>query len=216
LALATKTRVWLTVAGILLFIAVILVSFVNRIQQPRVMTLTEMQINGLYIFDTPRDPGAFTLLDHRGAPFTKESLEGDWTLLFFGFTHCPDICPTTMSFLAKLKKELETTEAADTQVVMVTVDPARDTPEVLADYVPYFDATFTGVTGDFIKILSFARSFNAPFRKVTAPDGTYELDHSANVVLINPRGDYHGFFKAPLDLAKAKVTYRSARYLWED
>ena len=216
MALATKTRVWLTVAGILLFIAVILVSFVNRIQQPRVMTLTEMQINGLYIFDTPRDPGAFTLLDHRGAPFTKESLKGDWTLLFFGFTHCPDICPTTMSFLAKLKKELETTEAADTQVVMVTVDPARDTPEVLAAYVPYFDATFTGVTGDFIKILSFARGFNAPFRKVTAPDGTYELDHSANVVLINPRGDYHGFFKAPLDLAKAKVTYRSARYLWED
>ena len=216
MALATKTRVWLTVEGILLFIAVILVSFVNRIQQPRVMTLTEMQINGLYIFDTPRDPGAFTLLDHRGAPFTKESLKGDWTLLFFGFTHCPDICPTTMSFLAKLKKELATTEAADTQVVMLTVDPARDTPEVLAAYVPYFDATFTGVTGDFIKILSFARNFNAPFRKVTAPDGTYELDHSANVVLINPRGDYHGFFKAPLDLAKAKVTYRSARYLWED
>ena len=144
MALATKTRVWLTVVGILLFIAVILVSFVNRIQQPRVMTLTEMQINGLYIFDTPRDPGAFTLLDHRGAPFTKESLKGDWTLLFFGFTHCPDICPTTMSFLAKLKKELETTEAADTQVVMVTVDPARDTPEVLAAYVPYFDASKYG------------------------------------------------------------------------
>ena len=216
MALATKTRVWFTVAGILLFIAVILLSFVNRIQQPRVMSSTEMQINGLYVFDTPRDPGAFTLIDHKGEPFTKDSLTGQWTLLFFGFTHCPDICPTTLSFLAKLKQELATTEAADTQVVMVTVDPARDTPEVLAAYIPYFDPEFTGVTGDFIKILSFARSFNAPFRKVTAADGTYELDHSANVVLVNPRGDYHGFFKAPLDLAKVKVTYRSARYLWED
>ncbi len=216
MALATKTRVWFTVAGILLFIAVILLSFVNRIQQPRVMSSTEMQINGLYVFDTPRDPGAFTLIDHKGESFTKESLKGQWTLLFFGFTHCPDICPTTLSFLAKLKQELATTEAADTQVVMVTVDPARDTPEVLAAYIPYFDPEFTGVTGDFIKILSFARSFNAPFRKVTAADGTYELDHSANVVLVNPRGDYHGFFKAPLDLAKVKVTYRSARYLWED
>ena len=216
MALATKTRVWFTVAGILLFIAVILLSFVNRIQQPRVMSSTAMQINGLYVFDTPRDPGAFTLIDHKGESFTKEALKGQWTLLFFGFTHCPDICPTTLSFLAKLKQELATTEAADTQVVMVTVDPARDTPEVLAAYIPYFDPEFTGVTGDFIKILSFARSFNAPFRKVTAADGTYELDHSANVVLVNPRGDYHGFFKAPLDLAKVKVTYRSARYLWED
>ena len=216
MALATKTRVWFTVAGILLFIAVILLSFVNRIQQPRVMSATEMQIIGLYVFDTPRDPGDFTLIDHWGEPFTKEALKGHWTLLFFGFTHCPDICPTTLSFLAKLKQELATTEAADTQVVMVTVDPARDTPEVLAAYIPYFDPEFTGVTGDFIKILSFARSFNAPFRKVTAADGTYELDHSANVVLVNPRGDYHGFFKAPLDLAKVKVTYRSARYLWED
>jgi protein SCO1/2 len=216
LALATKTRVWFTVAGILLFIAIILLSFVNRIQQPRVMSATEMQINGLYVFDTPRDPGDFTLIDHRGEPFTKEALKGHWTLLFFGFTHCPDICPTTLSFLAKLQQELATTEAADTQVVMVTVDHARDTPEVLAAYIPYFDPEFTGVTGDFIKILSFARSFNAPFRKVTAADGSYELDHSANVVLVNPRGDYHGFFKAPLDLAKVKVTYRSARYLWED
>ena len=216
MALATKTRVWFTVAGILLFIAIILLSFVNRIQQPRVMSATEMQINGLYVFDTPRDPGDFTLVDHRGEPFTKEALKGHWTLLFFGFTHCPDICPTTLSFLAKLQQELATTEAADTQVVMVTVDPARDTPEVLAAYIPYFDPEFTGVTGDFIKILSFARSFNAPFRKVTAADGSYELDHSANVVLVNPRGDYHGFFKAPLDLAKVKVTYRSARYLWVD
>ena len=80
MALATKTRVWLTVAGILLFIAVILLSFVNRIQQPRVMTLTEMQINGLYVFDTPRDPGGFALVDQDGAAFTKENFKGHWTM----------------------------------------------------------------------------------------------------------------------------------------
>lgn len=136
-------------------------------------------------------------------------------MLFFGFTHCPDICPTTMSFLADLHRQLESTEAADTRVVMVTVDPARDTPEVLASYVPYFHPDFVGVTGEFMEIMGFARTFNAPFRKVTAEDGSYQVDHSANVVLINPRGDYHGFFRAPLDLAKMKVTFRSARYLWE-
>ncbi|MGD2007153.1 MAG: SCO family protein [Cellvibrionales bacterium] len=213
--MTTQTRVWLTVGAILLFIVVILVSFVNRIQQPRIMSASEMQANGLYAFETPRDFGDFQLVDHRGDPFTPNALEGRWTLLFFGFTHCPDICPTTMSFLARLVEQLDGTEAANTQVVLVTVDPARDTPETLADYVPYFDPDFLGVTGEFIEILGFARSLNAPFRKVTADDGSYQVDHSANVMLINPRGHFHGFFKAPLDLAKVKVTYRSARYLWE-
>lgn len=213
--MTTQTRVWLTVGAILLFIVVILVSFVNRIQQPRIMSASEMQANGLYAFETPRDFGDFQLVDHRGDPFTPNALEGQWTLLFFGFTHCPDICPTTLSFLARLVEQLDGTEAANTQVVLVTVDPARDTPETLAEYVPYFDPDFVGVTGEFIEILGFARSLNAPFRKVTADDGSYQVDHSANVMLINPRGHFHGFFKAPLDLAKVKVTYRSARYLWE-
>lgn len=213
--MTTQTRVWLTVGAILLFIVVILVSFVNRIQQPRIMSASEMQANGLYAFETPRDFGDFQLVDHRGDPFTPTALEGRWTLLFFGFTHCPDICPTTLSFLARLVEQLDGTEAANTQVVLVTVDPARDTPETLAEYVPYFDPDFLGVTGEFIEILGFARSLNAPFRKVTADDGSYQVDHSANVMLINPRGHFHGFFKAPLDLAKVKVTYRSARYLWE-
>lgn len=208
-------RIWLTVGLVILFIAIVLASFINRVQQPRVMSQGEMRANGLFLFETPRDPGDFALTDHQGNPFTSASLEGHWTLLFFGFTHCPDICPTTLSFLATLKQQLDATEAMDTRVVMVSVDPARDTVETLASYVPYFDPSFVGVTGDFIDILNFARSFNAPFRKVTAEDGSYQVDHSANVVLVNPRGDYHGFFRAPLDLAKMKVTYRSARYLWD-
>ena len=85
----------------------------------------------------------------------------------FGFTYCPDVCPTTLSFLAELKGSLEGTEAASTDVVMVSVDPARDTVEQLSTYVPYFHPEFLGVTGDFPDILSFARRFNAPFRKVT-------------------------------------------------
>lgn len=215
--MSTKTRrgVWITVAVIVLFITVVVTSFVHRVSQPRIMGATEMRANGLFLFETPRDPGEFALVDHRGEAFTPARLEGHWTLIFFGFTHCPDVCPTTLSFLADLQRQLETTEAADTQVVMVSVDPARDTVARLSGYVPYFHPDFVGVTGEFIDILNFARTFNAPFRKVTEPDGSYQVDHSANVVLVNPRGDYHGFFKAPLDLAKVKVTYRSARYLWE-
>ncbi len=206
----------LTVVGLLLLIGVIVAGFVYQVQKPRVMTPSELKINGAFMFDTPRALPAFELADHRGEPFTDDSLEGQWTLVFFGFTYCPDICPTTMAFLARFMGELEgLPEYDDTRVVMVSVDPARDTPQRLAEYVPYFDPGFTGVTGEFLDIHRFATALNTPFRKVPGDDENYLVDHSANVVLINPRGDYHGFFKAPLDLAKMKVTYRSIRVVWD-
>ncbi len=121
-----------------------------------------------------------------------------------------------MTFLNELLDRIPSRiEAEDTRVVMVSVDPARDTVEQLASYVPYFNPDFTGVTGDFLDIHRFATALNTPFRKVPGQNENYQVDHSANVVLINPRGDYHGFFKAPLDLAKMKVTYRSARVMWD-
>ena len=179
------------------------------------MSLAETRANGLFLFDTPRDPGAFLLTDHHGTPFTRDVLTNRWTLIFFGFTHCPDICPTTLAELAELKAQLVDTEANDLQVVMLTVDPARDTPARLADYVPYFHPDFLGVTGEFADILSVAQRLNAPFRKVSDPTGGYQMEHSANVMLMNPRGDYHGFFRAPLDIPKMRVTLRSTQYLWE-
>lgn len=205
----------LTVLALLVFITVVIAGFVHRINQPRVMTVTEMKINGLYLHEMPRNFGEIRLLDHHNQAFTRARLQGKWTLVFFGFTYCPDVCPTTMTFLNELVTQLEGTEAEDTQVVMVTVDPARDTVEQLASYVPYFNPGFIGVTGEFLDIHRFATALNTPFRKVPGQDENYQVDHSANVVLINPRGDYHGFFKAPLDMAKMKVTYRSARALWD-
>ena len=205
----------LTVAVILLLMLVIVGGFVYRIQQPRVMTSIEMQVNGLYLLETPRNFGELNLVDHHGEPFTRDRFVGRWSLVFFGFTYCPDICPTTMSFLDRLVGELEGTEVEDTQVVMVSVDPARDTVDQLAAYVPYFNPDFIGVTGEFLDIHRFATALNTPFRKVPGQSEDYLVDHSANVVLINPRGDYHGFVKAPLDLAKMKLTYRSARVLWD-
>ena len=159
--------------------------------------------------------GPFQLTDQSGAVVTEQSLQGRPTLIFFGFTHCPDICPTTLAELAELKAQLVDTEANDLQVVMLTVDPARDTPARLADYVPYFHPDFLGVTGEFADILSVAQRLNAPFRKVSEPNGGYQMEHSANVMLMNPRGDYHGFFRAPLDIPKMRVTLRSTQYLWE-
>jgi len=205
----------LTVFGLLVFITLVVAGFVHRISLPRVMTESEMKINGLYLLDTPRSIGEFELVDHLGVPFNPARFKGKWSLVFFGFTYCPDICPTTMTFLNEFMASLEGTEAQDTQVVMVSVDPARDTVQQLAGYVPFFNPDFIGVTGEFLDIHRVATALNTPFRKVMGEGDNYQVDHSANIVLINPRGDYHGFFKAPLDLAKMKTTYRSVRVLWE-
>ena len=212
---STRKGVRWTIAGVLLFMTVVVTSFIHRVGEPRIMSPAETRANGLFLFDTPRDPGEFSLIDHHGSPFTREDLIDQWTLIFFGFTHCPDICPTTMAELAELKAQLVGTEASDARVVMLSVDPARDTPERLAQYASYFHTDFIGVTGDFTDILSFAQRLNAPFRKVSEPDGAYQMEHSANVILMNPRGDYHGFFRAPLDIPKMRVTLRSTQYLWE-
>ena len=212
---STKRDVRLTIVGVVLFMTVVVASFIHRIGEPRIMSVAETRANGLFLFDTPRALGDFFLVDHNAEPFTQSALMGHWTLVFFGFTHCPDICPTTMAEPAELKAQLADTEAQDARVAMVSVDPARDTPERLADYVPYFHSDFLGVTGEFADILSFAQRLNAPFRKVSEPEGAYQIEHSANVMLINPRGDYHGFFRAPLDIPKMRVTLRSAQYVWE-
>ena len=213
--MSQSRNIKLTVVGLLVLITVIIAGFVYRISLPRVMTESEMKINGLYLLETPRDIGEFELVDHHGAPFNRVRFKGNWSLVFFGFTYCPDVCPTTMTFLNEFTASLEDTEAQDTQVVMVSVDPARDSVQQLASYVPFFNPEFIGVTGEFLDIHRFATALNTPFRKVMGEGEDYQVDHSSNIALINPRGDYHGFFKAPLDLAKMKVTYRSARFLWE-
>ena len=212
---SAKRGVRLTIVGVLLFMTVVVASFIHRIGEPRIRSVAETRANGLCICDTPRALGDFSLVDHNAEPFTQTAVMGHWTLVFFGFTHCPDICPTTMAELAELKAQLADTEARDARVAMVSVDPARDTPERLAEYVPYFHHDLLGVTGEFADILSFAQRLNVPFRKVSEPEGAYQMEHSANVMLINPRGDYHGFFRAPLDIPKMRVTLRSAQYVWE-
>lgn len=213
--MSQSRNIKLTVAALLVLITLMVAGFVHRVSLPRVLTTSEMMLNGLYLLDTPRDIGEFALVDHHGQPFGPARLKGRWTLVFFGFTYCPDICPTTMAFLNDFMASLEGTEVQDTQVVMVSVDPARDTVEKLASYVPFFNPAFTGVTGEFLDIHRFATALNTPFRKVIGEGDNYQVDHGSNVILINPRGHYHGFFKAPLDLAKMKLTYRSARFLWE-
>nr|WP_084591654.1 SCO family protein [Gilvimarinus agarilyticus] len=193
---------------------VLLTLLINKLTTPRIMSADELRLNGAIVFDTPRRFDDFTLLNHKGEPFTRDDFVGQWSLVFFGFTHCPDICPTTMAELDRLVSKLPDDIADDTQVVLVSLDPARDTPDVLSEYVGYFDPEFIGVTGDFLTLRRFANQVNVAFNKVTIGDD-YTVDHSGNIVLINPRGDYHGFFKPPFELAKLKATYSSIQQSFE-
>jgi protein SCO1/2 len=184
------------------------------------MSEQDLQLHGAYVFDKPRIIKPFQLVDEQGNDFTLDKLEGKWSLLFFGYTYCPDICPTTLADLKKFRTMLADTKYLDdTQIVLVSVDPARDTPAQLAQYVDYFDPAFIGVTGDFMELQKLATNVNAAFAKAVSSDGkSYLIDHTSNLVLVNPHGDYHGFFKpqatlsqGQFDPGKLKVTYQSIR-----
>jgi len=213
--MSQRSNIRLTVLILLGVMVLFVGGFVLRVTLPQEMSTTELKANGLYLHETPRSLGLFQLVNQKGEAFVPGSLQGRWSLLFFGFTYCPDVCPTTMAFLDNFVAGLDEDERLDTQVVMVSVDPARDTVEQLAEYVPFFNPTFIGVTGEFLDIHRFATALNTPFRKVAGSGDDYQVDHSANVVLINPKGDYHGFFKAPLDREKMMKTYRAARSGWK-
>ncbi len=141
----------------------------------------------------------FKLTDHRGEQFDNQRLAGKWSLLFFGYTYCPDVCPTTMALLNRLQQEFEGDPVHDQiQVVLVSVDPERDTPEKLAEYVTHFNQDFIGVTGQLDAVFSFARDLNSMFAKAPLDEeGGYLVDHSMSIMLINPDGEQHGFLRSP-------------------
>ncbi|WP_226663910.1 SCO family protein [Microbulbifer aggregans] len=206
-----KRGIAVTVAVMVLFMIAVLAGFVNKMGQPRIITEAELRANGAIKLERPRILDQFDLIADSGGPYSTEQLAGQWTLIFFGFTHCPDVCPTTLATLNRFYETLDESTRKETNVLLVSVDPQRDKPEQLHEYVRYFNPEFAAVTGEFINLKRFANQLNVPFNKVPLEDGEYTVDHGSQVVLINPRGHYHGFFKAPLDPAKMKLTFRSIR-----
>lgn len=205
---AQRRGVYKTIAIILIVIVVLFLGFLNKILSPRILSNEELRLNGAIAFKQPRIIREFTLVDHNSQSFNLERLKGTWTLAFFGFTQCPDICPATLSKLNQVVSKLDKDIAENTQVILVSLDPARDTTEKLKEYVPYFNSEFIGVTGEFLEIMRLTRDVNVAFGKVKQGEG-YTIDHSLNLVLFNPNGHYHGFFKSPLEIGKLKLTYSS-------
>jgi protein SCO1/2 len=163
-------------------------------------------------FPTARDISAFELVDHRGTPFTNATLQGGWSFLFFGYTHCPDVCPTTLSVLNSVAQQLGN-DASDVRFFFISVDPERDTPEHLARFVSYFNGDFIGVTGSNVAIEGLTRQLGVLFMRVASEENpeSYLMDHTAGVFLIDPAGKYHAVFMPPLTAARIVADFRKIR-----
>jgi protein SCO1/2 len=167
---------------------------------------SQAELQALLVLPEPRELPAFHLADQQGAPFGPERLAGKWSLLFFGFTHCPDICPTTLFDLKQVSEGLRAAVAAADdrfQVVFVSVDPERDGPERLREYVAYFDPSFIAVTGPHEELRPLTRQAGIAYRIEDHEAGAeqYGVDHSASLLLTSPDGRVYGVFPAPHDPA---------------
>ncbi len=150
------------------------------------------------VLPTPIDVPAFTLQDQRGARIGADVFRGQWDLVFFGFTSCPDVCPLTLGTLAAARKELEDSGFSPLpRIVLVSVDPERDTPEKMSAYVGHFGAGNLGITGDLENIRKLTDTLGIFFEKRLDDSGDYVVDHSAVVLVINPEARFHALFGSP-------------------
>jgi protein SCO1/2 len=169
------------------------------------------------VYREPRALPAFELVAQDGSRFAAGRLKGRWTVLFFGFTNCPDVCPATLAQLAAVKRRLADL-ATDLQpaVVMVSVDPKRDTPQRLAQYVPYFDKSFVGVTGTTEAVDALTRGMGVAVHVGPEVDGTYTVDHTAALFLVGPDAKLAAVFPTPHVADAIAADYRTIVAAWKD
>jgi protein SCO1 len=150
------------------------------------------------LIDTPRALPAFSLQSTNGA-LTAEQLKGSWTVIFIGFTHCPDICPTTLTDLARAQTLWAASKLPNKpKLLFVSVDPERDNPKLLAEYAAFFNKDTLTVTAEEPQLSEFTRSLGLVYMKVPQGD-SYTMDHSATLVLLNPNAEFAGLIRPPFN-----------------
>ena len=209
-----KNNIRLSLALIFIFIAIILVGFVNKLTAPRILSNEELLINGFYRLREPIEISDFRLEKKDGTFFTKSDLDDKWTIMYFGFTSCPSECPVTMSELRKLINALREKDFKlnDKQWVLVTIDPERDSAADIDFYASRFDPEFIGLRGDRATLLSLSTQLNVAKvqpMKHEMHDIEELSDHINNIVFINKDAQYFGFFRPPFEMSKLSLTYQS-------
>ena len=167
-------------------------------------------IQGL-LWPNPKQLRAFATIDDSGRIFGLDRLQGKWSFLFFGYTHCPDVCPLTLAVLNQFLNQVKD-KYRDLQVVFVTVDPNRDNAQRLKDYVNYFNPDFIGVRGNIDQIQSLTSQVGVVFAYgKKSEDGNYTVNHSAAIFLIDPKGRVVAVFTAPHQVDSIQNRYKMIR-----
>lgn len=163
------------------------------------VALQSQLLNSTLLPDGFKQVPAFSLTQGDASPLTEANLKGKWSVLFFGFINCPDVCPITLSEMNTVVSMLEKENAEIPQVFFITVDPARDTAEKIKDYVAYFNSSFIGGTGDLADITALTRKLGvvASYTASTANDGSYTVDHTASMLLVDPELQVRAKLNAP-------------------
>ncbi|MGZ0786336.1 SCO family protein [Pseudomonas saponiphila] len=198
------TRTQKTVFILVALVALVLGLTVNKVLSGKGQGDPTALIDaGIILLPQSRTLPAVKMLDQDGQPVVIDELKGKWSLLFFGYTFCPDICPTTLAQLRQIKSELPKEAVDKLQVILVSVDPNRDTPQQLKQYLGYFDKDFKGLTASSVEDLQkLANAVSIPFIPADTSKPNYTVDHSGNLAVIGPDGRQRGFIRAPLNNQK--------------
>jgi protein SCO1/2 len=154
------------------------------------------------LLPTPKPLTTFHLTSQNNQPFTEKSLLGNWSLVFVGYTNCPDVCPTTLTALQQSVELMQTRSITVPKIIFISIDPERDTPEVLSKYIAYFNKDFMAATGSEAELTNIRTQLSAHSRKVAGASGDinewdYLMEHTAALILINPRAELQAFLSAP-------------------
>ena len=195
--MSNNKSIRITVASCLLFVSMVAGLFVYTTVSPKELTAAEYKQIGFYKLVRTRQINDFELIEGSNK-FSNNDLKGAWDILFLGFASCPDMCPMTMKKMAMANSSLPEEISSKVNFRMISVDPDRDTPEKMQEYASAFNPNFSGITGDIEVIYKLATDLTLPFVPVIGSDVTnYDMDHSMNLAVIDPNGNYFGFFKSP-------------------
>jgi protein SCO1 len=171
---------------------------------------SEPIVQSAAVYPHRRALAPFVLTTDDGRRFDQQDLAGHWSLVFFGYTACPDLCPATLALLAQVDRKLtDLPTALKPRIIMITVDPERDDPAKLGAYVHFFAPSFQGLTGAPGAIADAAAAFGVPYRRGSESDGGYTVDHSAAVYLVDPDARLCAVFMPPQQTALVASDYRA-------
>lgn len=185
-----KTTVTVSIVPGVIVLIVAAIFIHRQTNQPEIETGT--------LLTQPQTLPQFEFVDHHGESITHRDLTGQWSLLFTGFTSCPDICPATIYVLNALDKKLRT-NGTELRMILLSVDPERDTPEVMSEYIGLFSQSLTGITGSLSEIEQFSDDIGMSFIHIPGTSGKYTIEHSGALVLIDPNSRISGYFRPPFD-----------------